>query len=261
MAVYFLRARHISRGKGGRVTHAAAYRAGERILDARTSETHDFSDRRDIPYKEVILPADLTGRPDMAWTQDRSTLWNAAEHAGLRRNSRLAREWLVLIPPELTPAQRAQLVRTFASELAEKYRCAVDACIHEPRPSADPRNHHAHLLMTTREVTPDGLGRRTTLELGGRRAATGRARPYARRISLTPRALGASDQRGSASSRPHGAGRSPQPRAPRPEAGAGAGHPGESVLRGAKSRRRNRRGRCDPGAASRAARGPPPLGR
>jgi hypothetical protein len=168
MAVYFLRARHISRGKGGRVTRAAAYRAGERILDLRTSETHDYSDRRDIPYKEVVLPADLTGRPDMAWTQDRSTLWNAAEHAGLRRNSRLAREWLVFIPPELTPAQRAQVVRTFASGLAEKYRCAVDVCIHEPRPGADSRNHHAHLLMTTREVTPEGLGRRTTLELGGR---------------------------------------------------------------------------------------------
>jgi hypothetical protein len=168
MAVYFLRARHISRGKGGRVTHAAAYRAGERILDERTSETHDFSDRRDIPFKEVLLPADLAGRPDMAWTQDRSTLWNAAEHAGLRRNSRLAREWLVFVPPELTPAQRAQLVRTFAGELAEKYRCAVDACIHEPRPGADSRNHHAHLLMTTREVTPAGLGRRITLEWGGR---------------------------------------------------------------------------------------------
>jgi hypothetical protein len=63
MAVYFLRARHISRGKGGRVTRAAAYRAGERILDQRTSETHDFSDRRDIPYKEVVLPADLTAGP------------------------------------------------------------------------------------------------------------------------------------------------------------------------------------------------------
>jgi hypothetical protein len=41
MAVYFLRARHISRGKGGRVTRAAAYRARERILDERTSETHE----------------------------------------------------------------------------------------------------------------------------------------------------------------------------------------------------------------------------
>jgi MobA/MobL family len=90
MAVYFLRARHISRGKGARVAQAAAHRAGERIRDARTSETHDYSDRRDIPFEEVILPADLAGRSDMAWTQDRSTLWNAAEHAGLRRNSQ---EW------------------------------------------------------------------------------------------------------------------------------------------------------------------------
>jgi MobA/MobL family len=168
MATYFLRTKHVSRGKGARVTQAAAYRAGERIRDERTSEVYDYSDRRDVAYKEVILPAELSDRPDMVWTQDRSTLWNAAEHAGLRRNSRLAREWLVLIPPELSPTERTNLVRTFASELADKYRCAVDVCIHLPRPGADPRNHHAHLLMTTREVTPEGLGARTTLERGGR---------------------------------------------------------------------------------------------
>lgn len=168
MAVYFLRSKHLSRGKGAKVTRAAAYRAGERIHDERTSEVYDHSDRRDVAYKEVILPADLANQPDMAWTQDRETLWNAAEHAGLRSNSRLAREWLVLLPPELSLDQRAQLVRTFARDLADKYRCAVDACMHLPRPGADPRNHHAHLLMTTREVTPDGFGPRTSLELGGR---------------------------------------------------------------------------------------------
>lgn len=167
MAVYFLRCKHISRGKGARVTRAAAYRAGERIRDERTSEVYDHSDRTDVAYKEVVLPTDLAGRDDMTWTQDRSTLWNAAEHAGRRRNSRLAREWLVLVPLELTAQQRARLVRTFATELADKYRCAVDICIHLPRPGADSRNHHAHLLMTTREVTPNGLGRRTNLELAG----------------------------------------------------------------------------------------------
>src|SRR5580658_588276 len=126
MAVYFLRSKHISRSKGSRVTRAAAYRAGERIRDERTSEVYDFSDRDDVTYKEVTLPTELQGRNDMAWTQDRAILWNAAEHAGLRRNSRLAREWLVLVPPELTPQQRVQLVRTFAKELANKYRCAID---------------------------------------------------------------------------------------------------------------------------------------
>jgi hypothetical protein len=168
MATYFLRSRHVSRSKGARVTRAAAYRAGERIHDERTSEVYDYSDRRDVAYKEVVLSSDLDVRNDMAWAKDRSTLWNAAEHAGLRRNSRLAREWLMLLPPELTAPQRIHLVRTFARELADKYRCAVDVSVHTPRPGADRRNHHAHLLMTTREVTPDGLGPRTTLELGGR---------------------------------------------------------------------------------------------
>ena len=104
----------------------------------------------------------------MSWTQDRATLWNAMEYAGTRHNSRTARDWLVLVPPELTPQQRIALVRTFAAELSNKYRAAVDVAIHEPRPGADRRNHHAHLLMTTREVAPEGIGARTTLELGGR---------------------------------------------------------------------------------------------
>lgn len=168
MATYFLRSSHISRGKGSLATKAAAYRSGERIKDERTGVTYDFSDRRDVAYKEVVLPSDLAGRADMAWSQDRAILWNAMEYAGTRRNSRVAREWLVLVPPELAPDQRVALVRTFAAELANKYRAAVDIAIHEPRPGADPRNHHAHLLMTNREVSPEGIGARTTLELTGR---------------------------------------------------------------------------------------------
>ena len=167
MAVYFLRCEHISRKNGSQVTQAAAYRAGERIRDARTGEIYDYSDRDDVVYKEVILPAELSGRDEMAWTQDRSNLWNTAEHAARYCNSRLAREWLVLLPPELTEQQRAHLVRTFATELADKYRCAIDVCIHLPRPGADSRHHHAHMLMTTREVTPGGLGRRMNMELSG----------------------------------------------------------------------------------------------
>ncbi len=168
MAVYFLRSKHISRSNGSRVTRASAYRAGERIRNEGTSEVFDYSSRRDVSYKEIVLPADLADRADMAWTQDRSILWNAAEHAGLRCNSRLAREWLVFLPAELTPDHRHQLVQSFARELANRYRAAVDVCVHQPRAGADPRNHHAHLLMTTREVTPDGLGARTGLEVSGR---------------------------------------------------------------------------------------------
>lgn len=54
MAVYFLRSRHISRGKGARVTRAAAYRAGERILDERTSEVYNYTHRHDVVYKDIV---------------------------------------------------------------------------------------------------------------------------------------------------------------------------------------------------------------
>jgi hypothetical protein len=167
MAVYFLLIKIFSRAKGSRATQAAAYRAGERIHDERTTDSYNYSSRRDVAHKEIVLPSDIAEREDMNWARDRSELWNAAEHAGRRRNSRLAREVLVLLPPELNPAQRTRLVRGFSQELADRYRGAVDFAVHEPRAGSDERHHHAHILMTTRQVTAQGLGARTTLELSG----------------------------------------------------------------------------------------------
>jgi MobA/MobL family len=95
MAKYFLYVKVFSRGKGSRVTRAAAYRAGERMHDDRTSESYNYSDRRDIPHKEIVLPSQLAGRTDINWARTRSALWNAVEHAGQRRNARLAREVLL----------------------------------------------------------------------------------------------------------------------------------------------------------------------
>ena len=166
-ATFFLRIKVLTRAKGALATRAAAYRAGERIRDRRMSKAYDHSDREDVAYKEIVLPAEWDGCADLNWARDRERLWNTAEFAGKRCDARVAREVLVFLPPELTPGQRVELVRTFSRELAERYRGAVDATIHTPRPDADERHHHAHLLMTTREITPQGLGRRTTLEIAG----------------------------------------------------------------------------------------------
>jgi hypothetical protein len=56
-------------------------------------------------------------------------------------------------------------VRAFSQEIAERYKVAVDLAVHDPRPGADPRNFHAHLLTTTREVTPTGLGAKAGLDM------------------------------------------------------------------------------------------------
>ena len=166
MAIYMMKQKTFPRGKGARVTQAAAYRAGERIRDERTERTHSYLGRNDVVYKEVLVPSEFAGNAEIAWTQDRAALWNAVERTD-RRNAQLGREVMVVLPEELSAERHTQLVRGFAQELADKYRCAVDTTIHLPRPQSDERNHHAHLLLTPREVTPKGLGPRTSLELSG----------------------------------------------------------------------------------------------
>jgi ATP-dependent exoDNAse (exonuclease V) alpha subunit len=166
MAIYSLQMQTFSRSHGSNAPSLAAYRSGERIRDERSGRTYDHTDRQDIMHKEVLLPARFAGA-DMSWATDRATLWNAAEIAEKQKNARVAREYMIALPPELTHPQRVNVVRGFAQELAERYGFAVDAVVHAPRNfrDSDPRNFHAHLLATTREVAPEGLGRKTTFDL------------------------------------------------------------------------------------------------
>jgi ATP-dependent exoDNAse (exonuclease V) alpha subunit len=165
MAIYFLNLKTFGRSGGSSAVSAAAYRAGERIRDERTGKTYDHSDRQDVMHKEIILPGEFAA-DDMGWAHDRSNLWNTAESAETRKNARVAREYLVALPVELRHEDRLSLVRGFSRELVERYRFALDVAIHAPRdfPGSDPRNFHAHLLATTREVTTEGLGQKTTVE-------------------------------------------------------------------------------------------------
>ena len=172
MAVYYLNMKTFGRSGGSSAASAAAYRAGERIRDERTGRTYDHSERRDVMHKEIVLPTRFAGE-EMAWARDRAKLWNTAESAETRKNARVAREYLVALPVELSPDQRLGLVRGFSQEISDRYGFAVDVAIHAPRdfPGSDPRNFHAHLLTTTREVNAEGLGAKTTLDMndGNRR--------------------------------------------------------------------------------------------
>ncbi|MGA2025330.1 MAG: MobQ family relaxase [Steroidobacteraceae bacterium] len=164
MALYYLHIKSISRGAGRSAPGAAAYRAGERIRDERTGVLYNYSRRRDVRYAEILLPSRWSSA-EVPWARDRARLWNGAEAAEHRRNSRVAREIQVTLPPELSASERLELARRFSRELADRHDVAVDLAIHEPRPDGDPRNHHAHLLATTRELHASGFGAKTGLDM------------------------------------------------------------------------------------------------
>ncbi len=139
---------------------AAAYRAGVSLTNARDDLTHDFTNKRGVLHAEIVLPEGV----EAAWAQDRSDLWNGAEEAEKRKDARVAREFEVALPHELTAEQRLQVTRYISKVLADRYGAAVDFAIHAPHEEADVRNHHAHILMTTRQVTAEGFGEKTHIE-------------------------------------------------------------------------------------------------
>ena len=156
MAIYHLSVKTVSRSNGRSATAAAAYRAGVEITDERTGEIHDYRRKGGVESAAVILPSNV---PE--WAADRAALWNAAEQAETRKNSTVAREFEVALPDELSPAERERLAHDFARELVERHGCAVDVAIHAPGKGGDNRNHHAHILLTTRRLGPEGFTEKT----------------------------------------------------------------------------------------------------
>ncbi len=152
MASYHLRANIISRSSGRSSVAAAAYRAGVEITNNRDGLTHDYSNREGVVHSEIMLPDNAPER-----LRDRSTLWNEVEASETRKNSQTAREIVVALPYELPEAQRIELVRGFAREQFVKEGMIADIAIHEPSREGDNRNHHAHIMLTTRNVDATGL--------------------------------------------------------------------------------------------------------
>ena len=155
MAIYSTSVKPVSRSSGRSATAAAAYRNGEEITDERTGEVHDYRRRTGVEHVASFAPEGMTPQPS-------AELWNRAEAAEVRKNARVAREVLVALPAEMTPEQRRELAQGIAQALADRYGTAGTLAVHTPDREGDQRNHHVHILMTTRRLEPSGeLGEKT----------------------------------------------------------------------------------------------------
>lgn len=154
MAIFIASTKSISRGKGQSAVASASYRAGEKLEDKRCGKVHDYSKRYGVMSADIILPSSLK---NIGATIERVELWNKAEQAENRKDARVAREWLVNLPYELSEKERKELAHRFSQKLADRYGVIADCAIHKPTDKeiergADPRNFHAHIMLTTRQV-------------------------------------------------------------------------------------------------------------
>lgn len=148
MAIYHFSAQVISRGKGQSAVASASYRSGQRLTDERTGETKYYV-REVQPDTMILAPSNS---PE--WVLDRERLWNEVEQSEKRKDARLAREINIALPRELSNDQQKELIKNYVQEQFVNKGMIADIAIHRD----DKENPHAHVMLTTREITADGFG-------------------------------------------------------------------------------------------------------
>lgn len=198
MAIYRAETKHVTRSKNHNIVAAAAYRAGEKLTDKNKfnpdAKIHDYSKKKGVVSNGIILPKNLI---EKGFNISRQDLWSAVEESEittrsvkgsrLKKSARLAREWVLALPHELSDRENEELTREFTESLVNELGVIADFAIHKPVPrptkkdyievynpdtwkfekqpvydiepsQPDPRNIHAHILFTTRktDLTADG---------------------------------------------------------------------------------------------------------
>lgn len=154
MAIYSFKMENISRGEGQSSVNSAAYRHRKVFFDNRTGEVcgRKTAHKKDLSFAQIFAPENIP--PDLI--VDSETLWNAVEALEKRKDARLAKEFKIALPAELTPEQNIELTAAFVLEHFTKQGIIADVVIHD----INSHNPHIHIMGTTREVLSTGFGKK-----------------------------------------------------------------------------------------------------
>lgn len=147
MAIYHCHCKVISRGQGRSAVGAAAYRSGERITNDYDGITHDYTRKSGVVYSEIMLCENAPQE-----YKSRSILWNEVERQEKGGKARLAREYEIALPVELSREEQIQLVRDYCRDSFVSKGMIADFAIHDKGDG----NPHAHIMLTTRPIEKDG---------------------------------------------------------------------------------------------------------
>lgn len=152
--------------KGGAVC-LSAYVDREVRGNEITGERYHFRQHAgDVRHSEVMLPE---GAPEAY--RDSKTLWTEAERAELvkdgsrfRENAQVAKHVIMALPKEVTDAERVELAQRFVQEHWVSKGVAAQLVIHEADEDTK-GNHHAHVIVSTRRLGPEGFDKHKARDL------------------------------------------------------------------------------------------------
>lgn len=171
----------VSKGKGHSVIAKAAYNSGSTLTDKKTGLVHDYTakmmektimlvdadDQKTVKTIEKNVAHSVLILPSAAQhiSVSREGFWNDIEWIEKSESAQLGVEIDAMFPRGLTAEQRIVLVENYSQTLADRYNVLVDVNIHRPHTHLQKKdkqvlevttdNHHAHILLSSREILPD----------------------------------------------------------------------------------------------------------
>ena len=123
------------------------YLSCSRLYNDYDGIQHDYTKKQGLIWQQIFLPECAP----QEW-KNREMLWNAVEEVETAKDSRLAREFVVALPIELSREQQVELLQEFIREQFVSDGMCADAAIHD----TDGHNPHAHILLTVRPLDERG---------------------------------------------------------------------------------------------------------
>lgn len=153
MAIYSFQCSIISRTQTtNNAVGKAAYINREDFQNDYDGTSWKFKNRSDdVGYSAVMLPENCPSR-----FSNPAVLWNEVESVNKRKDARLARDFVVALPNELSLEQNKSLVEDFIKSNFTSDGMIANYAIHKD----DPNNIHCHIMTTTNEVTVDGFAKK-----------------------------------------------------------------------------------------------------
>ena len=133
--------------KGQSAVASAAYISGEKLFCERDMKNKDYSQKKEVTAKEVMLPSHAP--PEF---MDREKLWNSIEGNEKRFDAQYARKIVAALPREISKEDYRDLVREYCQEnFVDKGMCC-DYAIHDKGDG----NPHVHILLAMRALDENG---------------------------------------------------------------------------------------------------------
>lgn len=151
MAIYHLSGQVIKRSEGRSSVAAAAYRLGLSMVDDRTGERHDYTRKSGVDGWAQMTPDNAP-----AWMADPAVCWNSVEAVEKRKDAQLCREFNIALPRELDDFEQKQLACDWVRRNFVANGQVATVAFHH----LDGDNPHAHIMVSMREITPDGWGKK-----------------------------------------------------------------------------------------------------